>query len=39
MTAIRAQLIEMMKAVASALGEDLRSRGLRWRMHDRAIHY
>lgn len=26
MTAIRAQLLEMMKAVASALGEDLRSR-------------
>ena len=26
MTAIRAQLLEMMRAVASALGEDLRSR-------------
>ena len=26
MTAIRAQLLEMLKVVASALGEDLRSR-------------
>lgn len=39
MTAIRAQLLEMMKAVASALGEDPLAPGLRWRMHDRAIHH